>query len=115
MSLAQRSTATPPLRPTPNAIRSERDTGRTKAERPMDNIISTLTGTSQHDTEGTASMELDDPITDDERSEDDYESPLTSQLNGLGLSPRSLKKSSFRTRWLVLVLCCILMSSNYYA
>ena len=68
--------------------------------------------TSLHETDTTASMELDDIIDDDERGI--YESPLTSQ-DGLGVSSRALKKSSFKTRWLVLVLCCILMSSNYYA
>jgi MFS family permease len=58
----------------------------------------------------TTSMELDDLI---DNEEEEYESPLASQREGL--SNKYLKKSSFRSRWLVLVLCCILMSANYYA
>ena len=60
-----------------------------------------------------AFMELDDHI-DDDTIAVQYESPLS--LRDDSKTPnRLIKKSSFRTRWLVLVFCCILMSSNYYA
>jgi MFS family permease len=58
-------------------------------------------------------MELDERIGDDASNHADYESPLSSHRHPQMLG--SLKKSSFRSRWLILVLCCILMSSNYYA
>jgi hypothetical protein len=60
-----------------------------------------------------ASMDIDKLVIDDESIE--YESPLTASQRGLDASNRSLKKSSFRSRWIVLVLCCILMCANYYA
>eukprot|EP00804_Cyclotella_cryptica_P002129 CCRYP_006549-RA/>CCRYP_006549-RA protein AED:0.02 eAED:0.02 QI:208/1/1/1/1/1/3/273/614 len=61
-------------------------------------------------------MDIDELVIDDHDNESiDYDSPLTSTPRGFGVSNPLLKKSSFRSRWLVLVLCCTLMSANYYA
>ncbi|KAL7503420.1 hypothetical protein ACHAWX_000583 [Stephanocyclus meneghinianus] len=61
-------------------------------------------------------MDIDKLAIDEQDDESiEYESPLTASQRGLDVSNRSLKKSSLRSRWLVLVLCCILMSANYYA
>ncbi|KAL3776343.1 LOW QUALITY PROTEIN: hypothetical protein ACHAWO_002461 [Cyclotella atomus] len=75
--------------------------------------LAVLLSSHHEETDTTAITELDDLI-DDEAVQ--YELPLNPPQNQSSDTPNnSLKKSSFRTRWLVLILCCLLMSSNYYA